>query len=61
VAAFAQLGQTAKQLRKGGSTSGPYNQVIADRSRKLQHRLGEILRTVAYEGAADSPLALALA
>ncbi|GAA4394137.1 Tn3 family transposase [Hymenobacter koreensis] len=63
VAAFAQLGQTAAQLRKGGggSSSGPYYRVIEARSRTLQRRLGEILRTVAYEGAADSPLAQALA
>ncbi len=63
VAAFAQLGHTAAQLRKGGggSSGGPYYQVIEARSRTLQRRLGEILRTVAYEGAADSPLAQALA
>ena len=63
VAAFAQLGHTAQQLRKGGggSSGGPYYQVIEARSRALQRRLGEILRTVAYEGAADSPLAQALA
>ncbi len=62
VAAFVQLRQAAQQLRKGGggSTSGPYYQIIAERSRILQRRLGEILRTVAYEGAADSPLAQAL-
>ena len=63
VAAFAQLGQTAQQLRKGGggSSGGPYYQVIEARSRTLQRRLGEILRRVAYEGAADSSLAQALA
>ena len=62
VAAFAQLGQTAQQLRKGGggSSTGPYYQIIEERSRTLQRRLGEILRSVAYEGAADSPLAQAL-
>ena len=62
VADFAQLGQTAQQLRKGGggSSTGPYYQIIEERSRTLQRRLGEILRTVAYEGAADSPLAQAL-
>jgi TnpA family transposase len=62
VAAFAQLGQTAQQLRKGGggSSTGPYYQIIEERSRTLQRRLGEILRRVAYEGAADSPLAQAL-
>ena len=62
VAVFAQLRQTAQHLRKrgGSSTSGPYYQVIEARSRTLQRRLGEILRLVAYEGAADSPLALAL-
>jgi hypothetical protein len=59
VADFAQLGQTAQQLRKGGggSSIGPYYQIIEARSRTLQRRLGEILRTVAYEGATDSPLA----
>jgi TnpA family transposase len=63
VAAFAQLGHTAQQLCKGGggSSTGPYYQIIEARSRTLQRRLGEILRTVAYEGAADSPLAQALA
>ena len=62
VAAFGQLGQTAQQLRKGGggSRTGPYYQIIEERSRTLQRRLGEILRSVAYEGAADSPLAQAL-
>ena len=62
VAAFGQLGQTAQQLRKGGgdSSTGPYYQIIEERSRTLQRRLGEILRSVAYEGAADSPLAQAL-
>lgn len=62
VAAFGQLGQTAQQLRQGGggSSTGPYYQIIEERSRTLQRRLGEILRTVAYEGAADSPLAQAL-
>ncbi|MEJ7666138.1 MAG: hypothetical protein WKG07_44810 [Hymenobacter sp.] len=59
VAAFAQLRQTAQQLRKGGggSPTGPYYQVVEERSRALQRRLGEILRLVAYEGRADSPLA----
>lgn len=62
VAAFGQLGQTAQQLRQGGggSSTGPYYQILAERSRTLQRRLGEILRRVAYEGAADSPLAQAL-
>ena len=57
VAAFAQLRHTAQQLRKrgGGRESGPYYQVVEERSRALQRRLGEILRRVAYEGAADSP------
>jgi hypothetical protein len=61
-AAFGQLRQTAQQLRKrgGGSSTGPYYQIIEERSRTLQRRLGEILRSVAYEGAADSPLAQAL-
>jgi TnpA family transposase len=63
VAAFAQLRQTAQQLRKGGggSRTGPYYHVVAERSRALQRRLGDILRRVAYEGAPDSPLAQALA
>ncbi|WP_083322613.1 Tn3 family transposase [Hymenobacter lapidarius] len=63
VADFAQLGHTAQQLRKGGGGSriGPYYQVVEERSRALQRRLGEILRRVGYEGAADSPLAQALA
>ena len=62
VVAFAQLGQTAQQLRKGGggSSTGPYYQIIEERSRTLQRRLGEILRRVVYEGAADNPLAQAL-
>lgn len=63
VAAFAQLRQTAQQLRKGGggSSTGPYYQVVEERSRALQRRMGEILRRVAYEGPADSSLAQALA
>ncbi|GAA3977044.1 Tn3 family transposase [Hymenobacter antarcticus] len=62
VAAFAQLRQTAQQLRKGGggSPTGPYYQVVEERSRALQRRLGDILRLVAYEGRPDSPLAQAL-
>ena len=60
VTAFAHLRQTAQQLRKGGggSRTGPYYHVVEERSRALQRRLGDILRRVAYEGAADSPLAL---
>ncbi|SHM24284.1 Tn3 family transposase [Hymenobacter psychrotolerans] len=63
VAAFAQLRHAAQQLRKagGGSTTGPYYQVVEERSRALQRRLGDILRLVEYEGPADSPLAQALA
>ena len=63
VTAFAQLRHTTQQLRKGGggSAAGPYYRVVEERSRTLQGRLGEILRHVAYEGAADSPLAQALA
>ena len=63
VTAFAHLRQTAQQLRKGGggSRTGPYYHVVEERSRALQRRLGDILRRVAYEGAADSPLAQALA
>ena len=62
VTAFAQLRHTAQQLRErgGGSASGPYYRVVEERSRTLQRRLGEILRRVAYEGTADSPLAQAL-
>ncbi len=62
VTAFARLRQNAQHLRKGGggSTSGPYYQVVEERSRALQRRLGEILRTVAYEGTADNPLKQAL-
>lgn len=62
VTAFAQLRQTAQQLRKGGggNVNGPYFQVVEERSRALQRRLGDILRLVDYEGPADSPLTQAL-
>ena len=63
VAAFGQLRQTAQQLRRagGGSTAGPYYRVVEERSRALHRRLGEILRTVDYEGDPTNPLAQALA
>ena len=62
VTAFAQLRHTAQQLRKGGggSSVGPYYRIVEERSRALQQRLGEILRLVAYAGAADSLLDQAL-
>ena len=62
VTAFAQLRQTAQQLRKGGggNAAGPYYQVVEERSRALQHRLGDILRLVCYEGVPTSPLHQAL-
>nr|WP_246399150.1 Tn3 family transposase [Hymenobacter luteus] len=62
VTAFTQVRTSAQQLRQGGggSASGPYYQVIEERSRALQRRLGDILRRVAYDGPADSPLAQAL-
>ena len=63
VAAFAHVRQTAQQLRQGngGGPNGVYYQVVAERSRALQQRLGEILRQVPYEGVADNALAQALA
>jgi hypothetical protein len=63
VTAFAQLRHTAPQLRKGGggSAAGPYYHIVEERSRALQRRLGEILRRLAYDGLADSPLVQALA
>ncbi len=62
VTAFAQLRQTAQQLRKGGggNAAGPYYQVVEERSRALQHRLSDILRFVRYEGVPNSPLDQAL-
>ena len=62
VTAFAEVRQVAQQLRQGGGgSSGPYYLVIEERSLALQRRLSDILRHVVYEGAADSPLAQALA
>ncbi len=61
VAAFGQLRLAAQQLRRtSGGGYDPYFRVIEERSRALQRRLGDILRTVAYEGPSDSPLAQAL-
>ena len=62
VIAFKGLRRAAQQLRQAGaSPTGTYYQVVEERSRTLQSRLGELLRQVRYEGAADNGVAQALA